>query len=114
MVTDWAHAGHRSARQAPNVRLRTRRNGFNIRCDKQSDLVNGYVLSSARYLPRSASASDSVLDSVCISKQPEIVDQVKLTQEIMRHENSRVTIELYQQVSRAAKQELQARVVAVW
>ena len=39
---------------------------------------------------------------------------VKLTQEIMRHANSRVTLELYQQVSMTAKQELQARVVAVW
>jgi hypothetical protein len=39
---------------------------------------------------------------------------VKLTQEIMRHANSRVTLELYQQVSMTAKQALQARVVAVW
>jgi integrase len=39
---------------------------------------------------------------------------VKLTQEIMRHANSRVTLELYQQVSMGAKQELQARVVSVW
>ena len=39
---------------------------------------------------------------------------VKLTQEIMRHANSRVTLELYQQVSMTAKQELQARVVSVW
>lgn len=39
---------------------------------------------------------------------------VKLTQEIMRHANSRVTLELYQQVSMTAKQELQAKVVAVW
>ena len=31
---------------------------------------------------------------------------VKLTQEIMRHANSRVTLELYQQVSMTAKQEL--------
>lgn len=39
---------------------------------------------------------------------------VKLTQEIMRHANSRVTLELYQQVSMTAKQELQAKVVSVW
>jgi integrase len=39
---------------------------------------------------------------------------VKLTQEIMRHANSRVTLELYQQVSMTAKQELQARVVSEW
>jgi integrase len=39
---------------------------------------------------------------------------VKLTQEILRHANSRVTLELYQQVSMTAKQELQARVVSVW
>jgi integrase len=39
---------------------------------------------------------------------------VKLTQEIMRHANSRVTLELYQQVSMTAKQELHARVVSVW
>jgi integrase len=39
---------------------------------------------------------------------------VKLTQEIMRHANSRVTLELHQQVSMTAKQALQARVVAVW
>jgi integrase len=38
---------------------------------------------------------------------------VKLTQEIMRHANSRVTLELYQQVSMTAKQALQARVVLV-
>ncbi len=39
---------------------------------------------------------------------------VKLTQEIMRHSNARVTLELYQQVSMGAKQELQARVVKSW
>jgi integrase len=39
---------------------------------------------------------------------------VKLTQEIMRHANSRVTLELYQQVSMKAKQALQARVVSEW
>jgi site-specific recombinase XerD len=37
---------------------------------------------------------------------------VKLTQEIMRHANSRVTLEIYQQVSMKAKQALQARVVS--
>jgi integrase len=39
---------------------------------------------------------------------------VKLTQEILRHSNSRITLELYQQVTMTAKQELQARVIAVW
>jgi site-specific recombinase XerD len=39
---------------------------------------------------------------------------VKLTQEILRHANSRITLELYQQVTMTAKQELQAKVVAVW
>jgi integrase len=39
---------------------------------------------------------------------------VKLTQEIMRHANARITLELYQQVSMTAKQELQARVVSEW
>ncbi len=39
---------------------------------------------------------------------------VKLKQEIMRHANSRVTLELYQQVSMTAEKELQARVVSVW
>jgi integrase len=38
----------------------------------------------------------------------------KLTQEIMRRANSRVTLELYQQVSMTAKQGLQARVVSEW
>lgn len=39
---------------------------------------------------------------------------VKLTQEIMRHSNARVTLELYQQVSMTAKQELQAKVLKSW
>jgi integrase len=39
---------------------------------------------------------------------------VKLTQEIMRHASSRVTLELYQQVSMKAEQALQARVVSEW
>lgn len=39
---------------------------------------------------------------------------VKLTQEIMRHSNARVTLELYQRVSMGAKQELQAKVLKSW
>jgi integrase len=39
---------------------------------------------------------------------------VKLTQEIMRHANSRVTLELYQQVSMKARQALQASVISEW
>jgi site-specific recombinase XerD len=39
---------------------------------------------------------------------------VKLTQEIMRHANSRITLELYAQSTMAAKQELQGRVVSEW
>ena len=39
---------------------------------------------------------------------------VKLTQEILHHANSRITLESYEQVIMTAKQELQAKVVAVW
>jgi integrase len=39
---------------------------------------------------------------------------VKLTQEMMRHANARITLELYAQSTMTAKQELQAQIVSEW
>jgi integrase len=39
---------------------------------------------------------------------------VKLTQEMMRHANARITLELYAQSTMPAKQELQAQLVSKW
>jgi len=39
---------------------------------------------------------------------------IKLTQEIMRHANARITLEVYAQATMAAKQELQSQVVSEW
>jgi hypothetical protein len=39
---------------------------------------------------------------------------VKLTQEIMRHANARITLELYAQSTMPAKQQLQEQLVKEW
>jgi integrase len=50
------------------------------------------------------------LASLCVEENA----PVKLTQEIMRHANARITLEVYAQATMAAKQELQSQIVAKW
>jgi len=50
------------------------------------------------------------LASLLVVESPDM----KLTQEILRHANARITMELYAQSTMPAKQELQARLVSKW
>ena len=50
------------------------------------------------------------LASLLVVESPDM----KLTQEILRHANARITMELYAQSTMPAKQELQAKLVSKW
>ena len=50
------------------------------------------------------------LASLLVVENPDM----KLTQEILRHANARITMELYAQSTMPAKQDLQARCISKW